>query len=209
MAWYLIVTLISLSVSFIAFLYHVIRLIRYGKPRDFSKPAGNLGNAMVYSFTGSMSPAKKESAFLHLPTYTAGVVYHLGTFLSFALFFIFVFKIGLDREIKYFLSVFLSVSVFCGIGILLKRIFSYELRELSNPDDYISNILVTGFQVFTILFLYFSTIGYFLIFSLLLIHIPLGKLKHLYYFFAARYHLGLFYGWRGTWPPQKIYREKS
>ena len=209
MAWYLIITLTSLSVCFIACLYHVIRLIRYGKPRDFSRPAGKTGNAIIYSFTGAMSPAKKESAFLHMPTYTAGVVYHLGTFLSFALFFFFVFKIVLNNELKLFLSVFLAVSVFCGIGILLKRIFSIELRNLSNPDDYVSNILVTGFQVFTILFLYFSIIGYFLIFSLLLLYIPLGKLKHLYYFFAARYHLGFFYGWRGTWPPEKIYKGRS
>ena len=30
-----------------------------------------------------------------------------------------------------------------------------------------------------------------------------GKLKHVVYFFAARYHLGFFYGWRNVWPPHK------
>ena len=29
---------------------------------------------------------------------------------------------------------------------------------------------------------------------------PLGKLRHAVYYFAARYHLGFFYGWRNVWP---------
>jgi hypothetical protein len=29
---------------------------------------------------------------------------------------------------------------------------------------------------------------------------PLGKLRHVVYYFAARYHLGFFYGWRNVWP---------
>lgn len=78
-----------------------------------------------------------------------------------------------------------------------------ELRSLSNPDDYLSNILVTLFQAGTILTLYLPEVraSYFILASILFLYIPLGKLKHVIYFFAARYHLGFFYGWRGVWPP--------
>ena len=85
---------------------------------------------------------------------------------------------------------------------------------MSNPDDYISNILVTLFQMMTILVLitpalipsYRHTVlqFYYIITALLLLYGPAGKLRHTVYFFAARYHLGHFYGWRGVWPPRSI-----
>ena len=37
----------------------------------------------------------------------------------------------------------------------------------------------------------------------LFFYLPLGKLKHLVYFFAARYQLGIFYGRRGVWPARR------
>jgi len=46
---------------------------------------------------------------------------------------------------------------------------------------------------------------YYVTAALLLLYIPVGKLRHLVYFFAARYQLGYFYGWRGSWPPSKKY----
>ena len=45
--------------------------------------------------------------------------------------------------------------------------------------------------------------AYYIIMALLFVWMPLGKIKHVLYFFFARYHLGFFYGWRGTWPPKK------
>ena len=39
---------------------------------------------------------------------------------------------------------------------------------------------------------------YYIAFSIFLIWIPIGKTRHLLYFFYARYHLGAFYGRRGT-----------
>jgi hypothetical protein len=83
------------------------------------------------------------------------------------------------------------------------------LRDLSAPDDYISNLLVTFFQFMTgfVIARHQLYPVYFLLSSLLLLYFPLGKLKHAIYFFAARYHLGFFYGWRGIWPQEKIERD--
>jgi hypothetical protein len=80
------------------------------------------------------------------------------------------------------------------------------LRDLSDPDDYISNLLVTIFQIMTglVILMHRLVPAYFIMASLLLIYFPFGKLKHSIYFFAARYHLGFFYGWRGIWPPKQI-----
>jgi hypothetical protein len=201
-SWYIILTIVSFAICLSSCLYHLYKLISLGKPKDFSDSIGNIGSAVVYSFTGGMSPKKKESAFLHLPTYTAGIIYHIGTFVSIALFFIFLFDVNFSVQINMLLAILLTISGLCGIGIFIKRMVKKELHSLSNPDDYISNTLVTGFQLITAYSLINFSPVYFVFASTLLLYIPLGKLKHLIYFFAARYHLGFFYGNRGVWPPK-------
>lgn len=203
MEWYHLLTLLALATCLISCLFHLVRLFHLGKPKDYSEQAGEIPAAVYYSFTGGMSPAKKESAFLHLPTYTAGIIYHIGTFLCIGLFILFWFVPEIPLIINQALSAFLVLSIVCGIGIFIKRLVKSELKSLSNPDDYISNALVTLFQAATLVFLHSFTPVYYVIVSILLFYLPLGKLKHTLYFFAARYHLGFFYGRRGVWPPNK------
>ncbi|MCD4732532.1 MAG: hypothetical protein K8R74_18175 [Bacteroidales bacterium] len=204
MNWYIGLTYFSLAICLWSCLYHLIRLVSLGKPTDYSQKKGNIGAATRYSFTGAMSPVKKESAYLHLPTYTAGLLYHIGTFLSIFLFCLFLFKIVPQGWLQWGIIGFLMLTGLSGLGILIKRMIKKELKALSNPDDFISNILVTAFQFITALVLYNGQYFpvYFIIVSALLLYLPLGKLKHTIYFFAARYHLGFFYGWRGVWPPK-------
>lgn len=195
----------SLGVCLCSCIYHFIRLLKLGKPEDYAMPAKK-GNAISYSFIGAMNPTKKESAYLHFPTYTAGIFFHLGTFLSIFLFFFFLFWIFPAGIWKWIIFGFLVISGLNGLGIFIKRIVKKELRSLSNPDDYISNLLVSGFHLLTAAVLIFPLLlpVYFVEVSVLLLYLPLGKLKHTVYFFAARYHLGYFFGWRGVWPPNKI-----
>jgi len=173
-----------------------------GLPKDYSRKTGNLKSAVTYSFTGAMNPLKKESAYLHLPTYTAGILYHTGTFISIVLFFLFFFDIKLSFALRLILICVLIVSGISGIGIFIKRTITKKLRLLSNPDDYISNLIVTVFQIFTLIALFQESFipYYFICAALLFLYLPLGKLKHSLYFFAARYHLGFYYGWRRVWP---------
>ncbi len=203
MTWYEWIALCAVGISLGVSLVYIIRIIRLGKPHDNAPAAGSVGPAVLYAMTGAMNPAKKESAVLHLPTYIAGILYHLGTFLSMLLFLLIWIHLAVSPLLVIFLSSFLVVSAACGIGILLKRVLRKELRSLSNPDDYLSNSLVTLFQIGTLLTLYLPELEsvYFLLASILFLYIPLSKLKHVIYFFAARYHLGFFYGWRGVWPP--------
>jgi hypothetical protein len=212
MLWYQWMALISLGICLAACSAHAFRLLRKGRPVDYSRPAANSRNALPYAFTGAMSPAKKESAYLHLPTYTAGIFYHLGTFLSFFLFFfILVGKIPVGW-LAIIITAFLFASAFSGIAIFIKRVVKKELRALSNPDDFISNILVTLFQMVTISLLLvniiplpnwqFMQLPYYFFFAALMLYTPAGKLRHMVYFFAARYHLGYFFGRRGVWPAE-------
>jgi hypothetical protein len=205
MEWFRILALISAAVCLTALLSHFIRIVRAGKPVDYALRAGDTTRGIIYSISGAMSPTKKESAYLHLPTYTAGIIYHLGTFLSLLLFIILLAGFTPSGTLSLVISLLLAVSTLAGLMILVKRFLNNELRSLSNPDDYISNLLVTLFHLMTIAALNFegARVFYFLEASLLMLYLPVGKLRHTIYFFAARYHLGYFFGYRGTWPPVK------
>jgi len=205
MNWYHYPAFISFLICMASLTYHFSRFVRLGVPKDFSLRKGNPERAIVYSFSGAMNPFKKESAYLHLPTYAAGLLYHVGTFASIALFFLIFFDITPEGWIRWVLIGLLTSSGLSGIGIFVKRIVVRTLRSLSNPDDFISNLLVTTFQFFTLGLLVNNASApfYFLCASFVFLYLPLGKLKHALYFFAARYHLGFFYGWRGIWPPVK------
>lgn len=183
----------------------IYKIIRAGHPRDFSHPLGKVGPAVFYSFTGGMSPLKKESAYLHLPTYIAGMFYHVGTFVAFFLLIIIFFNIYLNSWLINASFVFLILTSMCGFSILLKRIFKTKLRNLSNPDDYVSNLIVTVFQILTAISLVQNPfLPYLFVCStVLFLIIPIIKLRHSIYFFASRIQLGMFYGWRGVWPLKK------
>jgi len=204
MEWYLIFAIAAFFICISVLLFHFFRVISLGKPRDLSSATGNTKAAMPYAFIGSMSPTKKESAFLYLPTYIAGIIYHIGTFSALALFFIIIFDINLPPTLSLILSGLFIISGLCGFGILIKRIIKSQMRDLSNPDDYISNLIVSIFQWATAGVLLSDTLlaVYLLIAGILFLYIPVGKLKHTVYFFAARYHLGFFFGHRGVWPPK-------
>lgn len=202
MTLYKAISLTTFLICFIILTFHFLRLIKLGLPKDYSYKKGNLKAAISYSYIGAMSPLGKESAYLHLPTYTAGIFYHSGTFLCLILFILLLLDFNFTDSLKWILIGILSVSSLSGLGIFLKRIILKKLRHLSHLDDYISNLLVTIFQIFTLILLMQKTFSpyYFILVSVLFLYLPIGKLKHLLYFFVARYQLGFFYGWRGIWP---------
>ena len=80
---YKLVTLFAFAISIAMLLYQFFKLISAGNPVDYSKPSGSIRDGVIYSFTTAMSPFEKESAYMHLPTYVAGIIFHIGTFLSF------------------------------------------------------------------------------------------------------------------------------
>ena len=195
-----------LAAGFLVFLFssivQIYRIISANTSSDPSQPIGKIGPAILYSFTGAMSPRKKESAYLHLPTYIAGIIFHIGTFMVFLWVIVQFFNINVNHLLRYTLFIFLLMSFACGLSILIKRFLNRKLRSISNLDDFISNVIVTGIHAFAALtLLQNSYVPYLYIYSgLLFLYIPLSKLRHSIYFFPARIQVGRFYGRRGVWP---------
>lgn len=190
-----------------------LKIVKLGKPNDLSEKSGDTKKGVIYSNTTAMMPQNKESAYLHLPAYASGILFHVGIFLCLLVFVLSFFPFfnrwisGADK-IHYIIPCFLVISATCGYALLLRRALSKELKPLSNPDDFISNALVSTFQLMTLLYLLLPTYLcvvtiYYIVAILLFLYMPLGKLRHAVFYFAARFHLGYFYGWRNVWPKRE------
>lgn len=123
-------------------------------------------------------------------SYAAGIAYHLGIAAAFARVFI------PSRA----LSALALLGAVAGCALLAKRIVKPHLRGLSNADDFVSNLLATGFAALAAGAPATSRLLPWAL-AALLVYIPLGKIRHCVFFFLSRYHLGAFFGRRGTFPP--------
>ena len=190
-----------------------LKIIKLGKPNDLSEKSGDPTKGVIYSNTTAMLPQNKESAYLHLPAYASGMLFHIGLFTCLLLFVLSFFPffnrwISGPDKIHYIIACLLAVTSVCGYVLLLRRACSKDLKPLSNPDDFISNALVSTFQLMTLLYLLLPTYSCVVTISsivaiLLFRYMPLGKLRHAVFYFAARFHLGYFYGWRNVWPKRE------
>ncbi len=198
-----------LAAAFVFFgltgLFTLIRLLVPRAAHDPAEPKGKAAPAMIYALTLAMSPLKKETGNKHWATYAAGVFFHFGIFLAFKHVVFLFFDIPLPNIIKAALAAVFIAAGLCGAGILIKRMVLPKMRALSNPDDYFSNLLVTGFLILSFIAVFYNGLitvlyGYT---AFLFLYMPFGKLKHAVYFVPARLYLGLFYGKRGVWPPPK------
>jgi len=163
---------------------------------------GEIPPAVFYSLTGAMMPWKKETASLHPVSYALGIGYHAGIFLSFIWLALLLFDLRLPGAVASVSAVLLALASVCGLALLVKRAVTPAMRYFSNPDDYFSNIIVTGFVALTAAALRRESAvpALFVYAGILFLYIPVGKLRHAIYFALARVYLGLFYGRRGVWP---------
>ena len=196
----------------VAMSVHLLRVVRLGAPKDLSEPSGSVKEGVVYSNTRAMLPDQKESAYLHLPSYAVGMLFHIGVFCSLLLFILSFFPFFNNWVPSCCWAAVLSipsgVGAVCGVILFLRRALSKALKEFSTADDFISVALVAIFQLMTFLYVVFADncavdTMFYVSAILLFLYMSLGKLRHAVYFFAARFHLGYFYGRRNVWPPKE------
>ena len=208
-----IIALIAMAFCALALLLFFSKLVRLGAPKDLSEPSGSVKEGVIYSNTLAMLPNQKESAYKHLPSFVSGMLFHAGIFLSLLMLIISFFPCLTQWIVNYCwiqhsIAGMLLITSICGLSLFIKRVIHKSLRSFSNLDDYLSNGLSTLFQIFTLLWVLFPFscgihAAYYIVITLFMLYMPLGKLKHFLYYFSARYHLGFFYGRRNVWPPKK------
>ena len=167
--------------------------------------AGKASRGILYGFTGAMVPSRKESATRHPVSFAAGILLHLGVAAS----FLTVSLAAVTRPDalpfgRLALAPAAAFGLVAGLFLLVKRLATADLRELSRLDDFAANLALAVFLAATLAFwsgaLPADALG--ILAALLLLYLPLGKLRHVVFFFLARADLSGRLGYRGVYPPR-------
>ena len=177
-------------------------IAKSGGRKDYSVQAGSPGKGIIYNFTVAMTPAHKESVSLHPVKFLIGIAMHFGVFAVIAKVFLLLAIADLQPCCPLVVGSFFIFSATCAVFLFLRRIFDRELRFMSSPEDYLSVLATTGFIAAAFLheFAIIDTSLFFVCTAVVFFYIPLGKLRHAIFFFAARIDYGSRLGYRGTYP---------
>ena len=192
-------TLAAAAASLGALVLMVFRTFSFGHREYLSAPRGYGGRGLVYAFGRGM--LDKESVSRHRPTMAGGALYHMAIFAGLA----YVLWTALPLRISPPLWAFrplLLVGTVVGLSLFVKRTAKPHLRRLSCPDDFFANLFVDTFLLLALLHTFSPALEPVLLgFSVLLfVYIPLGKIRHCFFFFYTRIVFGLHFGRRGALP---------
>jgi len=186
--------------------WQFVRTLRFGRRGDPSVPSGSAAAGILYAFGPGMAPWAKESARAHLPTWIAGVLYHVAAFSAFALLGLNIADRLPSRDLDLVFRVVLVAGLAAGLGLLVKRLTSPALHPISCPDDFVANALVDGFLALSLASTWAGETGWgtaalplsMLWGTVLLLYVPFGKIRHCFFFFYTRVLFGRFFGRRGV-----------
>ena len=188
---------LALLWAVLALLYQVV-LARGGGRTDYSVRAGHSGRGVLYAFTTAMLPTHKESVRHHPGKFAVGLLLHVGVLA--ALLEIVLLVAGV--AVAWPWGVLALLALPAGIYLAVRRRVSPVLRAMNAPDDYVAIVAVCALLVMAALSAFGIVapavlLGYAVPF---LVYLPLGKLRHVIFFFVARADLGRRLGYRGTLP---------
>lgn len=179
--------------------------LRFGRRRLYSEPRGSRWKGVAYAFGRGMMPWEKESAARHLPTYVAGMSYHAGIFSAIFCALSLAASVRLGPALVLVLQVLMSAGFLAGTGLLVKRTIKPEIRHISCPDDYAANLiadifilcglLAVRFEALRIVFLSAAAVTF--------LYMPLGKIRHCFFFFYSRFLFGSYFGRRDVLPRRR------
>jgi hypothetical protein len=168
----------------------------------FAPPRASAAAGVRYAFTTAFLPWAKESARRHLPSYAAGIVFHLGLFAGLARLVSSLWEGAWPAWADRGLAAVLGAALACGLGLLVKRHRDTVLRAVSTPEDSAASLLVNLFLAIgcatalrPALLPVFQLAG-----AALLLYAPLGKLRHLLFLLTSRRYWGIYFGRRGVRP---------
>jgi nitrate reductase gamma subunit len=193
---------LALVFCMVAFTYRILAFRRRPTPLDRARPNGSIARGLAYAFTLGMAPWSKESTRRHWLAYTRGVVFHVGIFLGLGVLLFSPWSHFLPAPVRAILGTGLLAGAVLGLVGFTARLTEPNLKSLSNPDDYLAVLLVSLFLAAGGLWLFApqTQIVFYLTSAMLLVYIPLGKIRHCIYFGFSRFYYGLFIGRRAVLP---------
>jgi len=194
-----VLTVAAAAFCLAALVFLVTRTFAFGRHEYLSAARGRAGNGIIYAFGRGM--LEKESITLHWPTFAGGILYHGAIFAGLLYIFWTVLLPETGPPLWAFRPLLLAGAAI-GLGLFVKRAAKPHLRRLSSPDDFFANLFVDIILILAFLHTYIPALEPVLLSCsiLLFFYIPLGKIRHCFFFFYTRCHFGLHYGRRGALP---------
>ena len=171
-------------------------------PAPIAPARGSAAAGILYAFTFAFAPWAKESASRHLPSYLAGIAYHVAVFAGLVRLAVSLVGPSLPSLANGVIAVLAGCGLACGLALLVKRCTDRRLRAVSVPEDYFANALVNLMLAATLAAaLRPSTLPVFqIVGAVLVLYAPLGKLRHMLFLLTSRGVLGATFGRRGVRP---------
>ncbi len=202
MSFSAVALVLALAVAVAGFVVQRMRLAAFRPPAPLAPPRGSAAAGVLYAFTTAFAPGAKESASRHLPSYVAGIVYHLSIFAALARLLTTLLPMPIPPAVDAAGAVLFAFGLACGLALLVKRLSDGKLRALSVPEDLLANLLVDVMVAAALaaslkrgLVPFFQITG-----ALLVLYAPLGKLRHMLFLLTSRWYLGAYFGRRGVRP---------
>jgi hypothetical protein len=167
---------------------------------DFSTPKGSPQKGALYAFTMGMMPWTKEVVRKKPFPYVRGVAFHMGIFIGLGALVISPWWHLLPEWARLALAVVTGGGAVLGLIGAATRVIEKHLRAISTPDDHASVLIVNIFLATTCIALLQSTWlpTMYIVSAVMLIYIPMGKIRHCIYFFFSRLFYGQFVGRRAV-----------
>ncbi|MBN1425641.1 hypothetical protein JXA88_13885 [Candidatus Fermentibacteria bacterium] len=197
--------ILSAGICLVALSALVARTFAFRAPSSLAATQGSAARGMRYAFGAGMLPTAKESARDHLMVWVTGMLYHAGIFAG--LFYLAFTVIGfLPAAIVAALRVLIAVGAVAGLGLLARRIALPHLRQLSCADDFAANLIVDLFLTAAVIHSFVPTLRgpFYLVAILMFLYVPVGKIRHCFFFFYMRILFGTFFGRRGVLPHRGV-----
>jgi Na+/glutamate symporter len=193
----------------IALAFMVFRISAFGRKPIYSKANGSELDGIKYAFTSGMMPSAKESVRMHLPTFIGGIVNHAGVFVAALHLILAITRVSLPPAMVLGLRLLMLAGLVSGVALLVKRLTLPKMRIISTPDDVIANVLVDLFLAISIATTMSAKLEPWLlgVTIVLLVYIPLGKIRHCAFFFVTRMNFGRLFGRRGVLPHRPQQRQ--
>lgn len=172
---------------------------------DHAARAGSAARGILYGFTGAMLPGKKESVSRHPVSFGAGLVFHAGVAAAFLALLLVTLGPGPVPPLRPALQALVAAGLLACCYLLARRLTVRDVHAVSVPDDYLANLALAVFLAVTMLNLAGALPAPILrlVAAVLLVYLPLGKLRHVLFFFLARGDLSRRLGVRGVYPPAR------
>jgi hypothetical protein len=195
----LIILIVSLTVALLGVGVWIFQFLSRNGVYDPSPGKGSDKLGILYAFTLGMLPWKKESARLHPLVYLRGIFFHIGIFAGILVLMLSIFNVASHNVLNLVLSVLMWIGVISGVAAIVSRVADPKLRGISNPDDYVSPVLITLFMLTGALHVMglLGSVYFYAATSVLCLYLPWSKVRHCVYFFFSRGKIGAMMGHRG------------